>query len=267
MAKRCLPLLSILILTSLPLHAQTLVVTDDDGLASIRCEGVSLSKVFERLGEVFGVELILGREASSMRLTADVTSVPLTTAVEQLLDGTGVDYALVMDPLDWSRVGKILVDAGSGDRLEARGRDANRTAPERPTDGDKVLTPAPLTEIERLNEPLAEAWKEAEAQGFDTGGQPPQLQLDLESVPALAPLVEADRYGEQLEEGWRQLQELGLGDDGSPPAPFPGLSDFLQGLGLPSGDQPGTQRAGKNHDARDEWRRTGEERLTPGIAR
>jgi hypothetical protein len=50
----------------------------------------------------------------SKRLTANLVDVPLAMAVSRLLEGMGVNYAVMMDPSNWGRVDKVFVGAGGG---------------------------------------------------------------------------------------------------------------------------------------------------------
>lgn len=116
MIQRRFPLLlsSFFVLASLPLGAQPVAVTFDAGLVSISCQNAPLSAVFDVLEEVTGMELILEDTVKSTKLNADLTDVPLAMAVQRLLEGNGVNYAVMMDPRDWGRVDKVFVGAGGG---------------------------------------------------------------------------------------------------------------------------------------------------------
>ena len=102
------------VLAPLPLVAQPVAVTFDAGLVSISCQNAPLSAVFELLEEVTGVELILEDAVKSAKLSADLSDVPLAMAIQRLLEGNGVNYAVMMDPRDWGRVDKVYVGAGGG---------------------------------------------------------------------------------------------------------------------------------------------------------
>ena len=91
-----------------------MAVTFDAGLVSISCQNAPLSAVFDLLEEVTGIELILEDAVKSTKLSADLTDVPLAMALQRLLEGNGVNYAVMMDPRDWGRVDKVYVGAGGG---------------------------------------------------------------------------------------------------------------------------------------------------------
>lgn len=113
MSKRCLPLLAILFGLSSAAFGQV-QASFGDGLISIDCRNAPLSSVFEKIEEVAGVELILEDAIKSTRLTANLDAVPVAMAVQRLLEGSGVNYAVMMDPRDWGRVDKVFVGAGGG---------------------------------------------------------------------------------------------------------------------------------------------------------
>jgi len=66
------------------------------------------------LEEVTGIELILEDAVKSTKLSAHLTDIPLAMAVQRLLEGNGVNYAVMMDPRDWGRVDKVYVGARGG---------------------------------------------------------------------------------------------------------------------------------------------------------
>ena len=114
MVKRCLPLLATLLVLSGHASAQSVSASYEGGLVSISCSNAPLASVFEKLEEVAGLELILEDAVKNKRLTANLENVPLAMAIQRLLEGNGVNYAVMMDPRDWGRVDKIFVGAGGG---------------------------------------------------------------------------------------------------------------------------------------------------------
>ena len=120
MVKKCLPLLATLVLLSGQAFGQSVGAVGavsasyQGGLLSISCRNATLASVFEKLEEVAGLELILEDAVKNKRLTADLEGVPLAMAVQRLLEGNGVNYAVMMDPRDWGRVDKVFVGAGGG---------------------------------------------------------------------------------------------------------------------------------------------------------
>jgi len=116
MIQRRFPLLfaAFFVLAPLQAGAQPVAVTFDAGLVSISCQNAPLSAVFNLLEEVTGIELILEDAVKSTKLSANLTDIPLAMAVQRLLEGNGVNYAVMMDPQDWGRVDKVYVGAGGG---------------------------------------------------------------------------------------------------------------------------------------------------------
>jgi hypothetical protein len=131
MVTRSLALLAALLGLSAVADAQGVQASFDNGLLTINCRDATLSSVFEKIEEVAGVELLLEDAVKTKRLTADFQSVPVAMAVQRLLDGGGVNYAVMMDPRDWGRVDKIFVGAGGGGP-------ARSAAPQRPLPPDPV---------------------------------------------------------------------------------------------------------------------------------
>ena len=110
-----------LIAAVVPARAQEAEVRFASGLVSVHCDGAPLSSVFEQLEELAGVELILEEAVESTPLTASLDDVPVAMAVQRLLEGSGVVFAVMMDPRDWGRVDKVFVGApGGGPARQAR---------------------------------------------------------------------------------------------------------------------------------------------------
>jgi len=113
MFKRCLPLLATLLFAG-QLSAQPVTASYQSGLVSLRCDDATLASVFAKIEEVAGIELILEDAVKNKRLTADLQQVPLAMAVQRLLEGGGMNYAVMMDPRDWGKVATVYVGAGGG---------------------------------------------------------------------------------------------------------------------------------------------------------
>lgn len=137
MVKQCLPLLATLVLLSGQAFGQAVGAVSasyQGGLLSISCRNAPLASVFEKLEELAGLELILEDAVKNKRLTANLEGVPLAMAIQRLLEGNGVNYAVMMDPRDWGRVDKVFVGAGGG------GPARSAPPPRRPT----VRQPEPV---------------------------------------------------------------------------------------------------------------------------
>ena len=95
-------------------EAQSLSVSYQDNRITIRCDNAPLGQVFEQIRSATGLELFLEDPVKSKRLTADIESQPLGLAVERLLAGVGVNYAMMYDQEDWQQVAKLFIGEGGG---------------------------------------------------------------------------------------------------------------------------------------------------------
>ena len=95
-------------------QAQSLSISYRGTLLTIRCQNASLEQVFEQIKSETGMELILEDPVKSKRITADIDSQPLHLAVERLLAGIGVNYAMMYDREDWQQVAKLFIGEGGG---------------------------------------------------------------------------------------------------------------------------------------------------------
>jgi len=175
--------------------AQPVEVTHLNGLISIQCKDAPLSSVFERIEEATGIELTLEDEVKSKRLSANLAGLPVSMAVPRLLEGAGVNYIVMMDPLDWGRVDKIFVGAGGGGPARAAG---------------PVRGPVPA-------EPVDEAFEEAPPEpeeSMDAGDMGDAVDPGLEEPPE--DMQSPDESGAEQDQG----------DFAAPPGSSP-LPDFL----------------------------------------
>ncbi len=95
-------------------HSQSTSVSYNGGLITIRCSDATLEQVFEQIKSETGLELFLEDPVKSKRLTADIEAQPVNQALERLLAGAGVNYAMMFDREDWQRVDKIFIGEGGG---------------------------------------------------------------------------------------------------------------------------------------------------------
>ena len=177
--------------------AQPLEVTHLNGLVTIQCKDAPLSSVFERIEESTGIELTLEDEVKSKRLSANLVGLPVSMAVSRLLEGVGVNYIVMMDPLDWARVDKIFVGAGGGGPARSAG----------PARG-------PVEPV--LEEPMDEAYDEMPPESFEEG---------MEGM-------DAGDMGDAVDPGLEGIDspdEFGAVDEGefAPPPGSSPLPDFL----------------------------------------
>lgn len=114
-------------------QAQSLSVAYRGNLLTIRCDNASLGQVFEEIGSKTGLELFLEDAVKSIRLTADIDSEPLNYAVERLLAGAGVNYAMMYNREDWQQVEKLFIGEGgsalASSQPAATGRATRRVQP------------------------------------------------------------------------------------------------------------------------------------------
>ena len=107
-------LVVVLFLATASAQAQSLSVSYRDNLITIRCDNASLGQVFEQIHAATGLELFLEDQVKNRQLTANIDSQPLGLAVERLLAGVGVNYAMMYDQQDWQQVAKIFIGEGGG---------------------------------------------------------------------------------------------------------------------------------------------------------
>ena len=113
MAIRTILLGAILALfTAQDAQAQSTSVSYQGGLITIRCSEATLEQVFEQIKSETGLELFLEDPIKSKRLTADIEAQPVNQALERLLAGAGVNYAMMFDRENWQRVDKIFIGEG-----------------------------------------------------------------------------------------------------------------------------------------------------------
>jgi len=133
------------------LHAGPPAVEFNDGLLTIRCADAPLGGLLEQIKAATGMTLILEGSAAGLRLTAQVEALPVSTAIPRLLEGTGIDYALVADGRDPRRVATLYVGAGKGAPTPgaARGPAVSPSVPA------AAAEPAPVAEAPAIEEPPA----------------------------------------------------------------------------------------------------------------
>jgi hypothetical protein len=153
------------------LHAGPPTVELHDGLLTIHCADAPLLGLLEQVKAATGMTLIVEGPAASTRLTAQVNGLPVSQAIPRLLEGTGIDYALVADPRDLRRVATLYVGAGKGAAPAGAGT-GPAAPPSRPT------MPEPPS--------MAEAPVPEEPQGVEDAGDLPETDDDaVETEPTL----------------------------------------------------------------------------------
>ena len=89
-------------------------VSFENDLLTVRCTQAPLAQVFEQIKAATGMELILEDGVKTKRLTADIEAQPAHSAIERLLEGVGVNYAMSFDIQNWQQVSMIFIGAGGG---------------------------------------------------------------------------------------------------------------------------------------------------------
>jgi len=238
-------------------------VTYENGLVSIRCKDAPLGQVFDQLKAAAGLSVILDGAVKSVRLTADIEAQPLNFALERLLEGTGVNYAMFLDRGNWQRVAKIYVGAaGTSGGPVARG---SSPVPARPSPLQRGRTARPAdadAEEDELDEPeVAEPETAAPADNSDPnedaaetgdesaeppGASPaavPNYLPPPQSFPrsGFTPGIEQNPFGStpQPSTGGSSTQQPGNSQPNSPP---PAYFPFFDAFGRPIPVNPQQQQ-------------------------
>ena len=97
------------------------------GLLTIRCADAELADVLEQVGSATGMALVLDDAVKHTLLTADIQAQPVHVALERLLEGQGVAYAMSLSP-DGQNVAQMYVGTESGGKSSAN-TSAGRSRP------------------------------------------------------------------------------------------------------------------------------------------
>jgi hypothetical protein len=116
-------------------------VTYASGLLTIRCTEAPLAEVLEQVGAATGMELVLDEAIKGTLLTAEIEAQPMNVAVERLLEGSGVSYAMSLSP-DGQQVSRMYVGSEAGAKARGMTCAAPRPAPRCLTGGGRK--PGPL---------------------------------------------------------------------------------------------------------------------------
>jgi hypothetical protein len=87
-------------------------VTYASGRLTIHCAGTPLADVLEQVGSAVGLALVVDDSVKRAPLTADIEAQPVQLALELLLEGRGVTYAMSLSP-DGQNVVQMYVGAGT----------------------------------------------------------------------------------------------------------------------------------------------------------
>lgn len=217
-----------------------LQVSFEDDLLTVRCVEAPLTQVFEQIKSATGMELILEDEVKTKRLTADIVDQPTHSAIERLLEGAGVNYAMSFDIQNWQRVSMIFIGVGGGPvassqpaaqpQTNTRRRPARRSTPADNPDEDFIEDPDDFGD-EELPEDLQNDGIEGQPeQPFGAGqGAPPPSYPRSRFTPGL----ESSPFGQtnpQVPPGTSPTPN-------QPPAYYPFLDPFGRPIPVPQQQQ------------------------------
>lgn len=217
--------------------AANLTVSYQNGQLTVRCADVPLEQVFAQIKATTGMELILEDAVKNTRLTASIEAQPLRLAIERLLAGSGVNYAMFFDLQDWQKVDKIFIGGGGGGPATPARQPAART----PTRG----RPAPADD--QYEEDMMEEEDDFEdMEDFGNEEPPPEPAADTPGYLPPAPSFPRSSFTPGLESNPYGATSGGQGGGASPEPetgeaenPPPAYYPFLDPLGRPIPVPPG----------------------------
>jgi hypothetical protein len=129
---------------------------------TIRCTQTPLADVLDRVQAATGLELFLDEAVGRTRVSAEIDAQPVSTALEGLLEGSGIAYAMTLDP-DGVRVSRMFVGneakarpvGGPGPSVAAARPVVVPRLPRRPAPepaASTVATPAPSPQVSAADE-------------------------------------------------------------------------------------------------------------------
>jgi len=162
-------------------------ITYAGGLLTVRCKRAALGAVLEQIGTATGMTLRVDDAVRGTVLTADIEAQPVQIAVEQLLEGRGVSYAMSLSP-DGRGVAQMFVgtDADKSVASTGAGRALGAAVPAAPP----RRSPAPAAAHGPIAMPApADDDDEVDAEPDDPSpfaGLPPDSVPGLPVVPPTA---------------------------------------------------------------------------------
>lgn len=228
--------------------AQSTSVSYQGGLITIRCSNATLEQVFEQIKSETGLELFLEDPIKSKRLTADIEAQPINQALERLLAGAGVNYAMMFDREDWQRVDKIFIGEGGGavassqpapSRRSQPRRPRNRQVPVEPTEDDYEEDPEDMDDPDDFDDAGDDAegdFQDEAPAPADPGYLPPPPAFPRSSF---TPGLESSPFGVQPgNSGAEQSQPAQPGSASpsrpAPPAYYPFTDQFGRPIPVPT---------------------------------
>jgi hypothetical protein len=223
------------------------VVEYEDGVLRVQCSAAAVSTVFEEIAFVTGMKPIVDKDVSDIPLTADIESASMKDAIEQLLAGTRLNYAMRLSARDPLIVESVYVAAAtatrSGPRRSVRPSTrrvaaspaTTRKNPKRPQPASTQEVERPRTSGEALD---ARRWESTgqNADGSAELGQDYERAVEADDYYADDPYYEEDDdYGEQVasdfdeETDWVEEPEY-YGEEG---AEYSSLFDDSDGFYTP----------------------------------
>ncbi len=237
-------------LTAPNAHSQTTSVSFQGGLITIRCSDATLEQVFEQIRSETGLELFLEDPVKSKRLTADIEAQPVNQALERLLAGVGVNYAMLYDSEDWQRVDKIFVGEG-GDAVASNQpapnrrntrRARRRPVPVEPVEEDFEDDPEDMDDFDDTSDDAeGDFQNEAPAPAANPGYLPPPPAFPRSSS---TPGLESSPFGAQTG-GNTPQQQSGSGSPPTrptPPAYYPFTDQFGRPIPVPTNPNANQQQ-------------------------
>ncbi len=234
-------------------HSQSTSVSYQGGLITIRCSNATLEQVFEQIKSETGLELFLEDPIKSKRLTADLEAQPVNQALERLLAGAGVNYAMMYDREDWQRVDKIFIGEGGGavassqpapNRRNTR-RARRRPVPVEPAEEDFEDDPEDMDDPDDFDDTSDDAegdfQNEAPAPAANPGYLPPPPAFPRSSA---TPGLESSPFGAQTG-GNTPQQQSGSGSPPTRPAPpayYPLTDQFGRPIPVPTNPNANQQQ-------------------------
>jgi hypothetical protein len=102
-------------------------ITYAGGLLTVRCADAGLADVLEQIGSATGMTLVLDDAVKSAVVTVDIEAQPVQAALERLLEGRGVSYAMSLSP-DGQKVAQMFVGSGTETRSASAAGGPSRPA-------------------------------------------------------------------------------------------------------------------------------------------
>lgn len=156
-----------------------------DGHVELVAKTAPLSEVLDRLARQTGMKVVYEGPAPRQLVTVTLRGRSPAETVLSLLEGLGLNFALVADPAG-SRVQTLLV-AGTA---SASTTPASTTAAARPAPGPRrPFGPPPGASPETVDPAFEEEEDFEEAEDPAFAGLPPGVEIDPSAAPAVDPLV------------------------------------------------------------------------------